>query len=751
MSAKRLRRTLGVALIVAVGRSGNVAAQAKPERAAIDSFRTTLEADSDLTRALGVLAQARVAAHAAKKDPTVRTMLGWALLRAGQILQSVDTIYAAGDEFYHAVELDRHSAYAWYGLGMADIALELAHARVRPSDHQPPGAAWIQTASIAFRSALKADSTYRPAAVALADATLANNFDPRTTSAVETLAPLLDTLRGAPEPFLLLGRLDRRLDSLDDALRAFDLYLRLGGDSGVGILERARTLFGLHRPAAAESTYYIGAAVARSDAALALYREDISYIADSAELQSFDSSAARSLSSWLESFWGRRDAASGQRSGHRIEEHFRRWYYALQHYPSWARVRQFGFANIYRSAPSPFDDRGLIYIRHGAPDRTASFTDATTEPNESWLYFRPGGNLVIHFVAGGTTGWKAVEGLGGGSSADFYASRVDFGPVYMRLAMAAAMDEGRARLRQLAGIAGVDPTKTSLGDPALDNSVDALLLNQVRIASRESLERAFRTDEDPIRYPHHLDAVIQTYGASSPYPGRARLLVEYALPDLRGVPTTTLPDSSVVYALRLRVQAADSAGHLALNTDSIRLIHAHRPLGKGQTLIGYALLDLAPAEYRVKVMISDTTDSTGAAWAIAGIPAPALDDPALTLSDPILGRTRSGLSWNRPDGTIPLNPLNEYPKGSTAVLSYEVGGLSPGSTFTTRIAVRKFGTDSSHNVISISFPTTATQPRELISKELGLGNLSAGRYLLVLTVNDGTHAVERTRRIVIAR
>ncbi|MGB7213283.1 MAG: hypothetical protein WBC97_11740, partial [Gemmatimonadales bacterium] len=773
-------------VLVAAAASPVLSAQSPVERATIDSFRTTLAADSDLTKVLGILARMRGAAHAAKKDPVVRTELGWALLRAGQVFQSKDTLYAAADEFYHAVELERHWAYPWYGLGMADIALELAHARVIPSVHQPAGARWLQTAGIAFTNALKQDPRYRPAAVALAEATLENNFDPQSTDAVALLAPLLDTLNGEPGPFLMLGRLDRRLDSLPNALVAFDHYLARGGDSGVGMLEQARTLFGLDRTAVAESVYYAGAAAARSADAIAQYRQDISYVADSAELTAFDGTAparrlwsaalyrehlghvsdsgevvgfdstvSPSLRSWLDEFWRKRDVASGQPTGHRLAEHYRRWMYALEHYASTGDDQWFEFNNVYRGGPLPFDDRGVVYIRQGVPDRTTTYIASDlVPPNESWLYFRPGGNIAVHFVAGGTSGWKLVSSLASIAPwsrpdlvAEFFSSRVEFGPIYMRLAMQAELDAGRAQMRKMLGAIG----QSADGGALSDNVINATALGAERLATTAAIRRATTTDADPIRYPHQLDEIIQTYGASSPEPGQARLLVEYALPDMRGMPTRTLPDSSVVYALRFRVQAADGSGHLVLNSDSVRSIHAHRPLGKGQTLIGFALLDVPPAEYRVKVMVSDTSDSTGAVWAISGIPAPALDGPTLTLSDPILGREGSGLSWVRPDGTIPLNPLNEYPKGSTAVLSYEVGGLMPGASYTTRIEVRKFGADSAHNAISISFPSVASNSRELISKGLGLGNLARGRYLLILTVSDGTQTAEQTRRIVIAR
>lgn len=760
----RLLVMCAVGSVVLVSR---LAAQSPLERAAIDSFRTALAADSNTTAVLGTLGEVREMVHRAKKDPVLRIKLGWALLRAGQLLRSPDTLYASADEFYHAIERQRHWPYAWFGLGSADIALEVIHAYVRPSVHQQPGAAWIQTAGVAFTNALKANPSYQAAALALARATLDNNFDPQTSVAVPLLRAVLDSTKGEPEPFLLLGRLEWHLDSMPQALNASEVYLRRGGDSGVGLLEISRTQFALEHPEAAESAYFAGAGL-RDPTAIAIYRADLSYIADSTDLRSFDSAAAGDLSAWLRQYWGRKDAAAGHRSGHRLTEHYRRYHYAIVHFHNWARVAKYEFNNIFRSNRTPFDDRGLVYVRHGPPDRIASYVSAPTAepdkadtpipPNQSWLYFRPSGNLILHFVGGEATGMKLVEDLASiapidaspSAAAELFASRMGFGPPYERLTMLASLQVGRETLKYLMRSGGADYRTGALGTADQLTKYDAgAVLAQERLVSRVSLRLATTTEDDPLRYPQHLDAVIQTYGASSPLPGQAQLLVEYALPDLRDVPYRVLPDSSVVYALRLRVQAADSAGHLTLNTDSVRFIHAHRPLTKGQTLTGYALLEVPPAEYRVKVMVADTGDSIGAAWAVAGIPAPALDAATLTLSDPILGREGTGLEWRRPDGTIPLNPLNTYPKGSTAVLSYEVGGLTAGGSYTARIGVRKFGADSAHNLIAITFPSTATGGRELISRGLGLGALASGRYLLVLTVTNGAHTAQRTRRLVI--
>ncbi|HET7024901.1 MAG TPA: hypothetical protein VFI39_06855, partial [Gemmatimonadales bacterium] len=84
---------LATTMIVAAGATPVLSAQSPVERATIDSFRTRLAADSELTSVLGILARTRASAHAAKKDAVVHTELGWALLRAGQVFQSKDTLY----------------------------------------------------------------------------------------------------------------------------------------------------------------------------------------------------------------------------------------------------------------------------------------------------------------------------------------------------------------------------------------------------------------------------------------------------------------------------------------------------------------------------------------------------------------------------------------------------------------------------------------------------------------------------------
>ena len=54
----------------------------------------------------------------------------------------------------------------------------------------------------------------------------------------------------------------------------------------------------------------------------------------------------------------------------------------------------------------------MIYIRHGEPSSRASYAAPGLEPNESWRYSRPDGDLIFHFMAReDVQDFKLVESL----------------------------------------------------------------------------------------------------------------------------------------------------------------------------------------------------------------------------------------------------------------------------------------------------------------------------------------------------
>ncbi len=65
-------------------------------------------------------------------------------------------------------------------------------------------------------------------------------------------------------------------------------------------------------------------------------------------------------------------------------------------------------------SPKPFfDDRGLLHVRLGPPDRTAAYLSGPCyEPNVTWAYFDPDGIRLYHLSPlGGTDDWWLIENL----------------------------------------------------------------------------------------------------------------------------------------------------------------------------------------------------------------------------------------------------------------------------------------------------------------------------------------------------
>jgi hypothetical protein len=58
---------------------------------------------------------------------------------------------------------------------------------------------------------------------------------------------------------------------------------------------------------------------------------------------------------------------------------------------------------------------------------------------------------------------------------------------------------------------------------------------------------------------------------------------------------------------------------------------------------------------------------------------------ALSVSDIVLGREGSGVRWQSGATTVPLHPLNAYPKGGTAEVYYQLAGLKSGARYATRL------------------------------------------------------------------
>jgi len=88
---------------------------------------------------------------------------------------------------------------------------------------------------------------------------------------------------------------------------------------------------------------------------------------------------------FLRKFWKSRDPSPTTEYNERLAEHYRRLNYAKQ--------------NFTMKQTKGYDDRGIVYIKHGEPDEKAKLVgNFGIRDNETWVYHRKPDNFVFNFV-----------------------------------------------------------------------------------------------------------------------------------------------------------------------------------------------------------------------------------------------------------------------------------------------------------------------------------------------------------------
>jgi GWxTD domain-containing protein len=606
------------------------------------------------------------------------------------------------------------------------------------------GKDYLSRAARAFARATEADPSFASAVVDLANTALAQRIRPRLDVALSAvrLAAASPAGRNA-EVQLVRGRVEREAGETDSALAAFRGYLAASGDAGVALLEIARTSYLARRPTDGWTAYFRGARAATSPAAVALYRADLSWIADSAELQAFDAlRGAGERAAWLDEFWSRRDVAQARDVGERLAEHYRRWFEARRDFRLVSRHRHYDITERYRSPQAEFDDRGVIYLRHGEPDRRAQLVHTDIEPNESWLYRRPDGDLIFHFVArDDATDFKLVESLVDvlGFSravratsaldpqvADLYASRHDFGAVYTRVA-ASQRPPGNELARE-------------------------------RTLGRHSIALGTRGDSYARRFDLPMDVIASEFVTGSEIdraPGQL-LHVVFAIPGARLSAAPADAAGGLRYPLQFRVIVADSSGRVVARLDTLRVFAARQMLRHPDYLTGRVALAVPPGQYRYRLLVA-TLDGGAGDLITRAVRVDTLDPRRFAVSDLVVGRDGSGLAWLTTAGdTVRLNPLQRFPEGSGVNLYYEIYGLARGATYHTVVRLEREGGGSVFSAIGrlfgggrspvlLEFDAPAAGPVTRVQRGIALRDVAKGTYRLTVVVSDPTTGASATR------
>ena len=716
---------------LSTARPARLDAQTPADRAALEALRDSLLGTRDSTPLLALERRMIDQARANRSDVVLHLRLGFVSLRLGEIAGHSHYDDAAS-EFQWAIDLQPTWPYAWYGMGLAEYGVGDSHVSFVAGLATMLGKDALSRSAMAFARSAEVDPSFGRGLVELANTALRQRVNIKLDVALDALRRSASTAASSnPDVLLARGRVEREVGDVDSAVAAFQHYLRLDQDRALGLLELGRTDLVAGRPEG-QDLYYEGAALDDSTA-VAEYRRDLAVIAPDSSLETFDSVSGPARATYLHAFWNERDASDLRPYGSRLAEHYRRIAYARRNFFLTSLSRHYDIVERYRSGSRDYDDRGIIYIRHGKPTDRASYHSPSVEANESWRYARSDGDLIFHFVAReDVQDYKLVESvfdLLGFSNAvnlqntdstalnasvqDLLLSREQLSPLYGRLQRVGRASEGRYQ-------------------------------SDERRIGRESIRRGTTTDSYELEFARQLIAQAEVLAVGHDEESKAPLLqVTYAIP---GTSLDPVPiDRGSLYVIRLRLAVFDPHGNVVARLDTTRRVVSARPVPPNENLVGRVAVAVPPGPLSYRLAIQSGTD-VGAVLPRDSVQVVAAAATVPRLSDLVLGSRRVPAVWHpAPGDTVFFNPLRTFRTGEEMQLYYEAAGLPVNGDYTTQVAVKRgkggggflkklFGGGGS--ALTVKFQDHATTSTTAVRRTISLEKLHPGDYTLEVAITD---------------
>jgi GWxTD domain-containing protein len=705
-------------LLLAGGTGAPLSGQTADQRRALDAFRDSLLSVSDTIPLAGLERQLLSRIQRNRRDTLLHMRLGHVGLRQGE-LGGPTHFDDAASEFKVATELAPGFPYAWFGLGLAEFALG---ARTGGRDSRPIHARdALSRAAQAFARAVSLEPGLAPRLEEMARRALRAQVPERAEAIRDALRR---ATREARPPLLgrvvlALGRVQRDLGD-SSAIEAFERYLGIGENHPLGQVEAGRTRL-LLGDLSGQALYLEGAA-ADDPVVVAEVRADLAPIATEAQLADFDLRHGAARADMVRRFWSMRDRLELRADGERLAEHLRR-----------LAVARREFLVAVPEGSERLDDRGRIYVRHGEPDDRASFAIPGVSPNESWRYRRAGDDLVLHFAARQVPDFRLIESV-------LDVSDVRAALTGARAAPGSAGVSGEQLLRSRAALASLYQ-QLPTGTP--DQVADYLV--RERSIGRRGIQLATRSDSYTPKFPLELSAwgsVVVMGGSGS----RPMMQVLFSIPGYAVEPATGA--IGVVYPVRVRLVAVDTAGAMVASVDTISMLRPGDRVPANRSLVGHVGIPVLPGRLIVRAAVQ-YGDLGGTAFGVDTVLVPSPGSGQLAMGDLLIGSRRGRLLLPLGDGTVmALWPGGVVRQSDGLDLAAEVFGLASGEEATLRVfyAAEDPGTDLSDPTRWRPFPTGWSESKVVRHAGAGpiarwrvtllLSRLKAGSYRLAVEVTD---------------
>ncbi len=565
------------------------------------------------------------------------------------------------------------------------------------------------------------------------------------------------------------------------------------------LMDRARIGFLANDLDAAMEAYWEGCKLADDETGLQ-YWLDVEVLATPDELLEWDRfrrlpASQTDLCAYLRRYWGKRALASTMTLGARMDQHYSRVRYAQVNYRRRSGRKSITFSNeVGRPQNSAYDDRGLLYIRMGEPDRTSQFignpqgTDRSAvsaecyQPNESWAYDYPGGTRVYHLTTNGGTDdfWlirnlglvyrcgapeASAQGSGGainvlspvnqhrfvalGPAAnlvlqDLYRSRQGLDPRYARAAQRMSDPNAGFRLN-------------TVGSKALENQHVLQLERDWTLADTEFAIQTVPEKPDVEPNSRLLVESLQFRGTRR---GTTRVWINAVIEADRLTPR--VEDQAYVYRVDAHLALMDERGEFSRLERSFQA-RAPRRLREDESIPVRIAVDVSPGLYDYTLLIRDALSEPGAVRSGNYFSSETIVRDLsgnLPVTSDIAVAADSGGSWAPlspvgPGAGLRPGPAHRTGNDGVAYVYFEAYNLTPGGKYETRVTFSpEDDGDESFDLTFAGEVPFVGAPRTRRILRLELGDTKPGIYEMSVTVKDvesGRETLPLKTAIVVSR
>lgn len=498
--------------------------------------------------------------------------------------------------------------------------------------------------------------------------------------------------------------------------------------------------------AAAGRDYYIAGMMAADGLTLQKYYDDLVPLLTAAELAAWDSLDAPEQPAWLHRAWEWRASISTLPLEERLQTHFVRLEYAFQAYRRQS-FRPATYASVWldgRLPPLPLDDRGIVFVRHGAPDDMVRFLapksldrwSGMTGPavnRTAWFYRSlAGGRAILEFDK---SAYRPDYFLGDPSRRcelaaddDSYEARLrewnrafkqkSYGCTYATV----AGDTGRKHWSaiELAAVTADAILQTESAEPELSRPID-LLVNAY------ALRAGFNTELTTFVWAE-AESIVPMSGAGA-----------------------------ATYSLPLFIALEKAASHSVVRFDTTLALRRNARFGaRDAIMIAHTFLPSFTGEVAVRVALQNDADSLQGQIALMKKSVREYRK-GFSVSDLVIAEPRDG-SWYRGDTGLAPVPAHVIAEGDPFRLFYELYGLAAGEPIEVEVLIVPEGTSglidalreliSQRHAQSLSFDDTAESDSDGVVRRWHdvQAALRHGSYIVVvrLTRSSGETAESTT-------